>query len=334
MGYERDEIPHDGKKGGGTVTNVLKEFEREAMVDWEEALDKYNVRDLLENLYDLSEALKEADIAPEQAIEGVEMASTLKKVGVTQEETESFLKRLVKQESKYPVDVMVKSAEELYDLEQIYKKKYSTLLHDFKAKGEEYRKLTDSVDDLGREKRKADVELETILRGNEVTRTDLKQFVEARETLKSSGISVDDLPKVGRILVNLKEGGFDVKKVIESFSQEQSLSVEIAKAQSELTTLESKKAPLEEARELYERLRSYGFSIDYMKTLAEIASHHREPAKFASEVAQAFELHGGFLGMMGELKRLQEEVKTIELTRNREQADSKLSKAANVVVKV
>ena len=65
-----------------------------------------------------------------------------------------------------------------------------------------------------------------------------------------------------------------------------------------------------------------------MKTLAEIASRHKEPARFASEVAQAFELHGGILVVMGELKRLQEEVKTMELAKDREEADSKLSEAA------
>ncbi len=327
-GYENEEIPHGRTKGGGTVTNVLKEFESEAMVDWEDAIDKYEVRDLLENLYDLSKALKEADVAPEEAIEGVELASTLKEAGVTQKQTESFLKKLVRQESKYPVDVIVKGAAELYDLELAYKKKYPTLLHDFKAKGEEYRKLEDSVEVLGGQKREAAAELDKTLRANEVTRTDLKQFVEARDTLQRCGVTVDDLPKVGRIIVNMKEGGFDVKKVIESFSQEQSLKVRTASAQSELAALESRKAPLEEARELYERLTSYGFSIEYMSALAKIASHYKEPAKFASEVAQAYQEYGQLLGLMGKLHGLQEEMMIMELSKQREEEKSKLSRAA------
>lgn len=327
-GYENEEIPHGRTKGGGTVTNVLKEFESEAMVDWEDTLDKYEVRDLLENLYDLSKVLKEADVAPEDAIEGAELASTLKEAGVTQGQTESFLKKLVRQESKYSVEEIVKGAAELYDLERDYKKKYRTLLHDFKDKGEEYKKLEDSVEELGRQKREVAAELDKTLHGNETTRTDLKQFVEARGTLQRCGVTVDDLPKVGRIIVNMKEEGFDVKKVIESFSQEQSLKVRTASAQSELAALESRKAPLEEARELYERLTSYGFSIEYMSALAKIASHYKEPAKFASEVAQAYQEYGQLLGLMGKLHGLQEEMAIMELSRQREEEKSKLSRAA------
>ena len=328
-GCNRDENAEESGVSGGKVSDSIKQFKRDVRImGLEEAAENYKVEDLLEELYELSKELRENGVTLGEAMSGARVAKTLKTVGVGEEDVESFTKKLVKQQTKYPPEEIVRHAEQLHDLEQEYKLKYGELISAFKAKAEEFRQLSDQINGLRKQRRQLDVDLDASMKEKDITIVELKAYVEARGVLKGCGVNIDDLPAVARIVLNMKEQGLDMVRMTQVLSKEGSLSRRISEAESKLTALESKKAPLEALAQSYAQLTSYGFTETNLKALAEIAAKSKTPANFISEIAQAFEAYGGILGMRGELAHLASEANAIKDSMVAKEAESKLSLAA------
>ena len=209
-GNSRDDIVKLSGHGGGTVNKVTSEFiamgERIGLY---EAADQYGVRETLEGLHSLSRDLKRERMTVADSSHGLTVAVELRKLDA-QDDVSGFVRKVQRQESKYPLPDMIKYAEKLYDLEAETGKMYPQIISEFKEKSEKTKTLDQENSDLRKKKRESDADLQKTLQENEVTHSELTEYVGARKGLKELGlgVTVDKLPALGRVLKTAEELGY------------------------------------------------------------------------------------------------------------------------------
>ena len=134
------------------------------------------------------------------------------------------------------------------------------------------------------------------LQQERITSYDLKWYSDLRVELRKYGIPIDDTPKFAKIVDNIREYGYDTGKVINEFSDLESLRLNYDFLQESVHTLENKNSNLEQRRSTlevfvnmhnqalstYQHLDAMGFGLkqlDFLRnTVKEIALENEIPA--------------------------------------------------------
>jgi hypothetical protein len=212
-GEQRDKIASESGFSAGAVTNIVN--------DWKQGLG-FAVAD---ELRELGVTLKKIGITPVQCAVGFRVGATMNRLGVKEEEFESFMINVYshcKNLGLTPESI----ASYLTDLLEFSKSVPIAMIPDYiKSKKEEKEKLEKEIESM--HDQIADLEtqrsvnrdlLDIALHDEKVTTATLKWYSDIKEELTKHGIPVDDISKLANVISGIRQQGFDANKVIDEFS--------------------------------------------------------------------------------------------------------------------
>jgi DNA repair exonuclease SbcCD ATPase subunit len=212
-GDQRDKIAADSGLSAGAVTNIINE--------WKQGLG-FAVAD---ELRELAVTLKKIGITPVQCAVGFRVAATMNRLGVKEEEFESFMINVFsrcKNLGLTPESI----ASYLTDLLEFSKSIPITRIPDYiKSKKEEKEKLEkeiesihDQIADFEAQRSVSRDLLDIALNDEKMTTAKLKWYSDIKEELAKHGIPVDDISKLANVINGIRQQGFDANKVMDEFS--------------------------------------------------------------------------------------------------------------------
>ncbi len=265
---DRDEIARITGVAAGTVSNVISEHRR--------LLANYDIEELRE----LSMAMKNAGTTPHECAEAVVMLNSLARSNVNVDDLQSFVNNIYKACSALglPEEKLVDAAGQLLALSENLQDISVEELPSHLAKLKEERDgLLQEIENLYDKKRATRAELEQELKNNDATMLDLQQFSAARQVLSGqmgAGFSiVQDLTKLAKMFENARELGYNASGMAAKVSaidslqkQESALRASVEKREKqekhlarECQRLQLKADSYQETIRFYQELREMGF---------------------------------------------------------------------------
>ena len=214
-GIQRDVIALDNGLGAGTVTNTVKEWRRGLGVP---TADEFR---------ELATSFRKLGITPAGCALGFRVAMIMKRLGVKEDEFESFIldgyNRCIdlgvapENIASHLRDLMEFSKSNIIPLSKI--SDYIEQKAEEKKKLEqEIQKLEDQIETLKEEKSVSEGLRNAALDNERMTAGDLKWYSDIRAELRDYHIPVDDLSLFANIIRNIKRYRYDPKEVISEFS--------------------------------------------------------------------------------------------------------------------
>jgi Homeodomain-like domain len=300
----------------GTVSNIIAE--------WRQKLGEGDA----EAIRELGINMKRLGIDAAQCAEGLRISSTMKKLGVNVNQFKSFINDIYGYCQRFgltPLDIasnlhaLINLSKEvpfsrIPDHIEEKKKEISGLDEQIKKRHEDIKKIDEAKETLEMETSTAK-ELRDLARQEEKTITaELKDYSNRKAELGNYGLDIDeDFPKFVKLVMSLREYGFNVKEVISEFQDLQSLKLQLEYLPNRVKELVKRKSMLEQncvilenrisvhyqKLSLIEELSSMGLGFNYLQllcnTIREIASENGKSYRIALE--QFFEwvekLYGG-----------------------------------------
>jgi hypothetical protein len=322
-GEQRDKIAADNGLSAGSVTNIVNE--------WRTALG-FPTADTLRQL---AVTLRRLGITAAQCALGFRVARLMLKIGVREESFESFISDVYnrcKDIGLSPQNI----ASHLVDLLEFSKTVPLSKISDYvKEKTNEKEKLDDKIEDLQvlienfqEDASDAMSRRDKALQDEKMTSSELKSYVDLREELRKYGLPIDDTSKFAKVVNNIRDYGYDARRVIKEFSELESLKTYRQHLQQDLQSLGSKLTELDRVRGMlelranmhsdflhkYERLDNMGFGLKELEslwnTLYEIAQDNNIPTKEAiTKFLLDIERHyNNKLGLEAKVESLRKEV--------------------------
>ena len=212
QGLSRNDIARTCGVGEGTVSNVIDE--------WKRSLDIPDVQ----SLRDLAVNLKRYGIDAAQCAQGFRILNTMKKLGVNQNQVESFLDEVYEYCQRIglvPQDI-ASNLEALINLSKDIP--FSKIPDHIKEKKKEKTQLEENIKTLEERKDSLKIERSTAkelrdvsLQEEKTTTAELKEYSNFKTELRKYGISKDDLPKLVQVLYGIRQHGYDVEKVLSEY---------------------------------------------------------------------------------------------------------------------
>ncbi|HYA83983.1 MAG TPA: hypothetical protein VEH06_11120, partial [Candidatus Bathyarchaeia archaeon] len=305
-GEQRDKIAVDNGLSAGSVTNIVNEWRADLGLPSANALRELGV------------TLRRVGITPAQCALGFRTATLMHRIGVNEENFDSFIVDVYnrcKDIGLPPQNI----AFHLADLLQFSKTVPLSKIPDYvkektTEKGnleEEIEKLKAEIETLQEQKEDAQLVRDMALEDARITIFRLNWYTSIREDLGKYGISVDDTPKLAKLVNSLKQYEYDVDKVIKEFSDLENLTLRYHNLQDIIPSLENRKEELKrECSELqtwiavhnqllskYRDLETMGFGLNKLMflwtTVREIARENNLPleeavTKFLSDVERQY----------------------------------------------
>ena len=214
-GIQRDVIALESGLGAGTVTNTVKEWRRGLGIP---TADEFR---------ELATSFRKLGITPAQCALGFRVAMIMKRLGVKEDEFESFIldgyNRCIdlgvspENIASHLRDLMEFSKSDIIPLSKI--SDYIKQKAEEKKKFEqEKQKLHDQIETLKKEKTVSEGLRNAALDIERMTADDLKWYSGIRAELRDYHIPVDDLSLIANIIRNIKRYGYDPMEVISEFS--------------------------------------------------------------------------------------------------------------------
>lgn len=324
-------------KSLGNVSNILREFRSECEVDIATAVEKYGVRDTIEIAHDLNADCLEAKVGVKEAKEGAEFLLELRKTGTDLEDLKDFVRKLVRAAGTYDIELIVKYAKKLYDLEQKTGKPYEKLLADFEEKSGQIGDLMDQKKRLEEEKKVAEKSTEKALRDAKVAKEEIADYVRTRGLLLKHNLKTSDIQTIATVFENIREHDEDYKKIIRTVKETEKISLElvkikdeIAEKKEELKSLSMRIQDYKRSEKEFEKLSEQGLTLQNMQKLNLMAKRYDTPEEFLNNLHKAYELFGGIFGLEGQKSKLENEVKIAQAKKERILAENDIT---NVIVK-
>jgi seryl-tRNA synthetase len=322
-GKQRDEIAVDNGLSAGAVTNIVN--------SWRQALG-FAAAD---ELRDLAVTLKKVDITPAQCAVGFRVAMMMNRLGIKEDSFESFMSdgyNHCKNLGLTPENI----ASYLTDLLQFSKSvPISDIPHYIEQKKQEKKKLEEEIErlkeqkeDLEAQKSAAEDLREATLHAEEMTTARLRWYSGIKRELRRYGIPVDDISQLAKVVGGIKQYGYDTKKVLNEFSNLESLKVQYQSYQDGIEFLKNNYdgltkdcSSLQQMVSLYNRrlttyqeLETMGFGLKELKflrnTIREIAGANNIPLdtavqKFFKDIDEQYD---DKLGLESKIDKLRTEV--------------------------
>jgi len=323
-GEQRDKIAVDNGLSAGAVTNIVNE--------WRQALGFH----LADALRDLAVALKRVGITPAQCALGFRAAMMLNRLGVKEDNFESFMSDvynrccnifgLVPERIAFYITNLLEFSQTV-PLPQI--PEYIQQKRQEKEKLEqEIQIMEEKVKKLQKEKSDSELLCNSALEEYRITKENLKWYSDIKEELeKRYGIPVDDISKLASIVNQVGQlFGYDASKVVYALSNLESLKAEHAKYQTwthevktdyyglsqEKSELQNVVASCKQSLSVYNQLAAdMNFGLKELKllwnTIIEIAAANNIPreqavSKFFKDIEQQYDDKLGFESKIDELQ--------------------------------
>jgi hypothetical protein len=296
QGKSRDDIARDCGLGAGTVSNII--------AGWKANLDQYEVEDLRE----LGVNLKKSAITPAQCARGSKIISMLERLGVNEDNFENFISSIYLQCTRIDDLAPHKIASYLEDLiafsktvpfSQIEqhideKKNERTKLEDYK------RDLISQIQKLQKEEASSKTRRDAALYNEKTTNEEIESFIDLKTELKIYGLDfAKDIPEFVQLVDSIKEGGFDVNKVLSPYQDSVLLDIkhkifsrQINDVSNTILKLEQNVSFLRNMESLHaqrmdDELESIGFGLNKLRvlrnTIREIAAENNTSSTMAVE---------------------------------------------------
>ena len=336
-GIQRDVIALDSGLGAGTVTNTVKEWRRGLGIP---TADEFR---------ELATSFRKLGITPAQCALGFRVAMIMKRLGVKEDEFESFIldgyNRCIdlgvspENIASHLRDLMEFSKSDIIPLSKI--SDYIKQKAEEKKKFEqEKQKLDDQIETLKKEKTVSEGLRNAALDIERMTADDLKWYSGIRAELRDYHIPVDDLSLFVNIIRNIKRYGYDPMEVISEFSNlknlqykqrvfteaDTNLGIRVGTLTRTCNDLEQKINFHRQTLSVYNELEAIGFGLKELKliwsTINEIAaanniSVHIAVQKFFQEIDEQYDDKLGFESKIensrDEFNRLNQEVNRLRV---------------------
>jgi predicted nucleic acid-binding Zn-ribbon protein len=279
-GVPRDMIAANNGLSAGAVTNIVNE--------WREGLEAGVIDDLRE----LGVTFRKVGITPLQCALGFRTAMLISKLGVREEQIDSFISDLVRS-----IDLGLSSENISFyirDLLEFSKtnsdnSNYSSniivplgQISEFvQHKAEEKKKLEEEIQTLknqikilNEEKSNSEERRNSALHEEYTTDAELKSFSELKQELGDYGLPIYDIPKFAKAVRGLRQNGYDVPKIIKEYTGYEDMKRDYFFYQAQIPGLETKCSELEEREKYYtqrlsfiDNLQDMGFDFKELKSL-------------------------------------------------------------------
>jgi hypothetical protein len=214
-GVRRDTIAANTGVSAGAVTNIISE--------WRAAVGSANADELRE----LGTSLRRVGITPGQCAHGFRVAMNMRKLGVTENNFESFIVDVYNRckDEGLSSEEFAELLKDMVEFSKANDVPLSEISEHIRQKGDEKNRLEGEIRDL-RVKLKA-LENEKVasvqrrdvaLHEENMTTAEIELYSDLREELKSLGLSSDDLSKFAKAVHGISRLGYDVGKVVNEFS--------------------------------------------------------------------------------------------------------------------
>jgi uncharacterized coiled-coil DUF342 family protein len=193
---------------------------------------------------------------------------------------------------------------------------------------EEIERLKEQKEELEAQKSAAEDLRDAALQNEKTTTTKLKWYTDLKEELGKSGIPVDDISQLANVVNGIRQYGYDTEKVLNEFSNLESLKAQcqdyqagIAKLENQYDTLnknysflQQKVSSYNQSLSTYNELEGMGFGLKELKflrhTVREIAGANNIPLseaveKFLKDIEDQYD---DKLGLESKVDKLQTEV--------------------------
>jgi hypothetical protein len=232
----------------GTVSNVI--------ADWKQTLGEGDA----DALRELGINLKRSGIDAAQCAQGHRTSMILRKMGVNEDDFESFISKLYERSMKVSGLTSDKIGSYLEDLFEFSDEdddnggnihKLSEISYYIEQKKNEKRKLKEDIQNLQKQKKISEEEAsyanelrDAALENEKTTVTELREHSNFKSELRRCGLSsssiVDDPQKLVRVIYGIKQRGYDVDKVLSEYSDIEFMQEKRDMLSTRVRTLEDK----------------------------------------------------------------------------------------------
>jgi hypothetical protein len=247
-GKSRKDIALTCDVSEGTVSNVI--------ADWKQTLGEGDA----DTLRELGINLKRSGIDAAQCAQGHRTSMILRKMGVNEDDFESFISKLYERCIKISGLTADKIGSYLEDLVEFSDEdddnggnilKLSEISYYIEQKKNEKRKLKEDIQNLQKQKKISEEEAalyanelrDAALENEKTTVTELRESSNFKAELNRCGLSssiVDDPRKLVRVIYGIKQRRYDVDKVLSEYSDIEFMQVKRDMLSTQVRTLEDK----------------------------------------------------------------------------------------------
>ncbi|HEX5891796.1 MAG TPA: helix-turn-helix domain-containing protein [Nitrososphaeraceae archaeon] len=269
----------------GTVSNVI--------ADWKQKLGEEDA----DALRELGINMKRSGTDAPQCAQGHRISMILKKMGVNEEDFESFISKICERCLKISgmtVDMIGSCLEDLLEFSDEDDNggnpiKLSEIRQYIEQKKNEKRALKKDIQNLQKQKKISEEQAsaandlrDAALENEKVTVAELREYSKFKTELGKYGLSVDvDTRKLVQVIYGIKQRGYDVKKVLSEYSdieftqeKRDMLSTQVRALEDKIVNLRNQYSFLESQVNLhsqrlyvYDELDSMGFGLTKLKIL-------------------------------------------------------------------
>src|SRR5919198_4322640 len=218
-GVPRDMTAANNGLSTGAVTNIVNE--------WRRGLGSAVVDDLRE----LGVTFRKVGISPAKCASGFRIATLISKLGVKEEEIESFILDVYNR----CIDLGLSPANvalHIKDLLEFSKTNsdnnivpLSQISEFIQQKADENKRLEEEIQTLksqikilNEEKSNSEHRSESALHKEHMTAEELKSYSDLKQELGRYGVPIYDVPKFAKVIREISQKGYDVDKIIQEFS--------------------------------------------------------------------------------------------------------------------
>lgn len=262
-GTPRDKIAEIYNISTGGVTNIINE--------WRIRIGGYIADDLRE----LSLSLKKAKLTPLQCSMGFRVAKIMQRLGITEEQFESFMADIYNRCQRLEVgpDQIENYLKEIIKLSKIVFP--SEIPNYLQTQKKEIANLQDKSQNLQQEISETSIQktilerkLDSLIDKSNISREAIAWYTNSKQELENVQISIDDISLFSQCISILKSQGYDVSKILKKFAEVKNIEDLQAFQQ---TTADIHRANLEkllrEEYHLHEQINTHQVKISQIKQL-------------------------------------------------------------------
>jgi len=262
-GTSRDKIAEIYNISTGGVTNIINE--------WRNRIGGYIADDLRE----LALSLKKAKLTPFQCSMGFRVAKIMQRLGITEEQFESFMTDIYNRCQRLEVgpDQIENYLKEIIKLSKIvfpseipnYLQTQKKEIENLQEKNEN---LQEKISESNIQKTILERKLDSLIDKSNISREAIAWYTNSQQELQNANLSIDDISLFSQCLNILRSQGYDVNKILSKFAEVKNIDDLQAFQQ---TTTELHQSNLEklmyEERLLHEQINLHRLNLSQIKQL-------------------------------------------------------------------
>jgi hypothetical protein len=252
QGHQRDKIASDMQLGTGTVSTIILEWKKNIGIPDADTLRQFATE------------LRRSSINTSECALGYRLLNLLAKLGVDDEDLESFVNKVYRQCQEYNIapHEIVETSQQILSIRGSHP--ISQLPDHIKKQIVEAERLENELKRLREEKTNAQKERDEALEGSKMTSNAIDDFIRLKRLLDKFGLSFEEskIPKLVKVLHELQHSGYEPIMITEKLSSIGSLQTREDELQISITNKEERlRKNTEECARYEEKLDSHRMSL-------------------------------------------------------------------------